>query len=269
MRARQTREYVAACLVTLSNPAATLPADRKAAKDEFEWRMPLHLLKALREVAMRKVPKSTPVSTPDTPASSGRSMLVHWFPQWLGWYGGSQDAAPAAQAAVPTPTPAPAPHAPADLEEEILDVIADSLDNNTMLKRDTVFGKFEFILNKGSLNLCMEGEVEAAGGGMELQFSCVRVGVESRPRAASHALHVSLGAVCLRERITPNTLFPILIAPQGVIREGLSALSASGAAMSWCRSHAQPGAATAQAQHEPLFQLTYEKKPFGVNCDYK
>lgn len=53
---------------------------------------------------------------------------------------------------------------------------------------------------------------------MELQFWCVRVGIESRPRAASHALHVSLGSVCLRERITPNTLFPILIAPQVTAR---------------------------------------------------
>ncbi|KAF9411175.1 hypothetical protein HW555_009948 [Spodoptera exigua] len=251
-RSRQSRQYVAACLVTLSNPAATLPADRKAAKDEFEWRTPLPLLKALREVAMRKVPKSSPASTPDKPGSSGRSMLVHWFPQWWGWY-------------------------------------ADSLDNNTMLKRDTVFGKFEFILNKGSLNLCMETEAdedkgvpEAAEGsegaeGVELQFSCVRVGIESRPRAASHALHVSLGAVCLRERITPNTLFPILIAPQvtitrdthGVIREGLSSLSASGAAMAWCRAHSQAGASIPHSQQEPLFQLTYEKKPFGMNCDYK
>lgn len=56
---------------------------------------------------------------------------------------------------------------------------------------------------------------------------------------------------------------------QGVIREGLSSLSASGAAMSWCRAQAQQGGAANHAPHEPLFQLTYEKKPFGVNCDYK
>lgn len=88
---------------------------------------------------MRKVPKSTPVSTPDKPASSGRSMLVHWFPQWWGWY----SAPPAPEAAPP------------DLEEEILDVLADSLENNTLLKRDTVFGQFEFMLVNGSLNLIM------------------------------------------------------------------------------------------------------------------
>lgn len=113
---------------------------------------------------MYKVPKSTPVSTPDMPGSSGRSMLVHWFPQWWGWYGaGSQDSTATTPTPTPTPTPAPTAthHSPADLEEEILDVIADSLDNNTMLKRDTVFGKFEFILNKGSLNLCMDSEEES------------------------------------------------------------------------------------------------------------
>lgn len=121
---------------------------------------------------MRKVPKSTPASTPDKPASSGRSMLVHWFPQWMGWYGApSQDSATStpstASAPLPPQVPTPSPNpmstpslTPADLEEEILDVIADSIDNNTMLKRDTVFGKFEFILNKGSLNLCMESEEE-------------------------------------------------------------------------------------------------------------
>lgn len=101
---------------------------------------------------MRQVPKSSPVSTPDKP-SSGRSMLVHWFPQWWGWYG--QDTAAPAPAPAST---ASASSAPGDLEEEILDVIADSLDNNTLLKRDTVFGKFEFLLNKGSLILSMERE---------------------------------------------------------------------------------------------------------------
>lgn len=104
-----------------------------------------------------------------------------------------------------------------------------------------------------------------AGTGVELQFSQVCVRVETRPRTASHLLHVSLGSVCLRERITPHTLFPVLVAPQGVIREGLSAMNAAASAMAWCRAHA----AAPAAPPEPLFQLTYEKKPFGLNCDYK
>lgn len=48
--ARQTRQYVEICLQTLCAPAATLPPERKAAKDDFEWKQPLHVLKPLREV---------------------------------------------------------------------------------------------------------------------------------------------------------------------------------------------------------------------------
>lgn len=67
-RARQSRQYVEACLVTLSNPAATLPADRKAAKDEFEWRTPLPLLKALREVHWHKwLPQFSYLCSPSSP----------------------------------------------------------------------------------------------------------------------------------------------------------------------------------------------------------
>lgn len=49
-RARSARRYVEICLVTLTNPAATLSPDLKAAKDEYEWRTDLGVLKALREV---------------------------------------------------------------------------------------------------------------------------------------------------------------------------------------------------------------------------
>ncbi|KAI5634491.1 vacuolar protein sorting-associated protein 13D [Phthorimaea operculella] len=276
LAAKQAREYVEICLFTLSNPTATLPAATKQTKDEYEWKTPLHTLKALREVAMRKVPKATPVATPDNPASSGRSMLVHWFPQWWGWYG-----QPPADQSEAAPPPAPPPAAPPDLEEEILDVLADSLENNTLLKRDTVFGKFEFVLSKGCLNLSTEeNESEtlnestdstASSGvgsvGVELQFSAVCVKVESRPRASSLLVSVSLGSVALRERVTPATLFPVLVAPMGMIRENLSAMNPSAATMSWCRAQtASPAPNTAA---EPLFQLTYEKKPFGLNCDYK
>lgn len=108
----------------------------------------------------------------------------------------------------------------------------------------------------------MEGE------GLELQFSVVCVRLESRPRASAHALHVSLGAVCLRDRVTPKTLFPVLVAPQGLIREGLSAMNAAASAAAWWRSQHPPHPAPALSD-EPLFQLSYEKRPAGLNCDYK
>lgn len=80
--------------------------------------------------------------------AQGRSVLMQWFPQWLGWYSSNlvQDSENPSIPNKAETTP--------DLEGEILDVIADSIENNTLLKRDTVFGQFKFMLNKGSLQLC-------------------------------------------------------------------------------------------------------------------
>lgn len=102
-----------------------------------------------------------------------------------------------------------------------------------------------------------EGE---EGEGLELQFSGVSARVESRPRAGAHALHVALGGVRLRSRVTPRSLFPVLVAPQGLIRAGLSAAA---------RRAPRPQPPPPPAGAEPLFQLSYEKRPAGLNCDYK
>ncbi|CAH0718678.1 unnamed protein product, partial [Brenthis ino] len=50
VRAREARQYVATCAAALAQPAATPPPERQAARDDYEWRTPLHLLKPLREV---------------------------------------------------------------------------------------------------------------------------------------------------------------------------------------------------------------------------
>lgn len=96
------------------------------------------------------MPITTPVLTPEQ-ASSGRSVLVRWFPQWWGWYAEPPQSEP-------QPAPVSESTTTSPLENEILDVIADSLDDNTLLRRDAVFGLFEFTLQRGSLDLCTETE---------------------------------------------------------------------------------------------------------------
>ena len=106
------------------------------------------------------------VNKKDTDAhSQGRSILVSWFPQWWGWYS-TPAAAPSSpqqqgEAAAATAAVTVAPNekvstATAALEDEILDALADSVENNTLLKRDTVFGQFNFTLKQGTFNLCQQ-----------------------------------------------------------------------------------------------------------------
>lgn len=91
--------------------------------------------------------------------SQGRSILVSWFPQWWGWYSAPSASQNQGEATAPTV----APTAPSEkvsttaaLEDEILDALADSVENNTLLKRDTVFGQFNFVLKQGTFNLCQQ-----------------------------------------------------------------------------------------------------------------
>lgn len=81
--------------------------------------------------------------------SKGRSMLVSWFPTWMGWYSSGS----------PENVSSSSPEA-TQLEGEILQVLADSAENNTILKRDAVFGHFNFCLKRGTLNLCTVQENE-------------------------------------------------------------------------------------------------------------
>lgn len=248
-RARLVRDYVDVCLGLLTEPAAALSPRSKALKDDLEWSAPLSVLRALREAAMRRVPRGSPAAAPSVASGAGRGMLLRWFPQWWGWYG------PAAPDGAEQPPPP-------DLEEEILDVIADSLENDTLLKRDTVFGQFEFLLSDGHVILD-----EGGAARLELQFSGVSAGLSSRPRASSHSLTLAVGDVRLLDRMTPRTLFPALVAPQGTTREGLSALNASAAAAARVVRPSETVPASPPA--EPLFRLTYEKNPSGFNCEHR
>jgi vacuolar protein sorting-associated protein 13D len=69
----------------------------------------------------------------------GLVILANWFPQWWGWHSPPQETSTSAN-----PT----------IEEQILDALADTVENNTLLRRDTVFGQFNFTLKQGTFNIC-------------------------------------------------------------------------------------------------------------------
>lgn len=76
--------------------------------------------------------------------STGRSVLVRWFPQWMGWYSNSNAENGNSNGSTDT----------SQLEGELLEALKDSAENNTLLKRDAIFGQFHFSLKSGALSLC-------------------------------------------------------------------------------------------------------------------
>jgi len=110
------------------------------------------------QVAMRRVcPQEQHIlQSPVPPVTKGRGSLLDWFPQLWGW--NSTSLASAAPDQIDTP-PEPS-KTELLLEDQILDALADSVENNTVLRRDVVFGQFNFTLKQGTFNLCTTKETE-------------------------------------------------------------------------------------------------------------
>ena len=109
----------------------------------------------------------------------------------------------------------------------------------------------------------------------EFEFTDAKVEIENRPRIHSNRLELSLGAMCVRDFVTQDTMFPVLISPLMVKEAPLfpkksGATSSAGAASGLTGLYGlaktfqsylyAPTHSTAQG---PLFYLLYEKKPFG------
>lgn len=220
---------------------------------------------------MSRIPDS---NEPDAlAANQGRSMLVQWFPQWWGWYktepaaGGESSLLPVTYGVEANP-----PKDQNQLEDEILNALAQgSVENNSLLKRDTVFGKFNFTLKKGSLDICATNKLM-----LQLQFQNLLLDIESRPRSGSHFVGLSLGSVLLKDFITPNSEFADLIKPQ--TKEDttmtthsrlISQRSRNSANFGSNTSSVSPTPSLAVSSNEPIFQLNYERKPLSHNTDYR
>ncbi|KAF7280409.1 hypothetical protein GWI33_006075 [Rhynchophorus ferrugineus] len=249
-RARQNIKYIEIYKKLLITPSVTLTPDEKKLKDDVEFDREYKDLKVLRELAMDTVtlPKENRQKS-----SRGQSMLESWFPQWMGWYSSSNSESSSSTS----------PEAK-QLEGEILQVLADSADNNTVLKRDVVFGQFTFCLKTGSLNLCtVDSESNETASMLELEFKNLSLTVVSKPRTSSHTVELSLDTLYLKDRITADTMFPVLVGPPGHDRT----------AMARTRASSIPNRPFSSGKlddlEQQLFYLCYEKKPLKSTCDYR
>ncbi|XP_046815359.1 vacuolar protein sorting-associated protein 13D isoform X1 [Vespa crabro] len=238
VRGKENIIYVEACTKLLGTPTSILPPETKHIKEKVEQERSFEELKALREIAMFKVrpPKLAQNSNVNVPQARG--ILVQWFPQWWGWYSKTSHS--------------DTKNISSTFDGELLDVLTDTMDD-TLLCRDTVFGQFNFTLSKGAISLSTaEKDSDNTRTRIELQFERVNLIYESRPRSGSHKFSISLGALYLRDYLTDNSTFPILIQPQVI---------------STSRTR---GSSEKLIKHVPqqLFELIYEKKPLHLCTDH-
>ena len=222
----------------------------------------------------------------ENPAPPPQSLLQRWFPLWGGWYGDPQEAPDdddEEELDIFGDT-----HAGADkynrsadqstLEDEIMGALADEV-TNLVPYTDVIFAQLSFTLKKGTTRLlsCSPSSPLTSTSTskrrllFEFEFTDTKVDCETRPRTKSHKLNLTLGAMYLRDKVTPDTVFPMLISPQFVVGAPLcpkksSAHLNSGSVVgnlaksiqNFLGSSSDPPTAT-----EPLFYLLYEKRPFS------
>ncbi|XP_076758070.1 vacuolar protein sorting 13D isoform X2 [Xylocopa sonorina] len=239
-RGKENILYVECYVKLLGTPTSILPSDVKLLKEKVEQERSFDELRTLREIAMYRVRPPKMVQSSNANVPQPRGMLVQWFPQWWGWY--SKTSSTNTQSTSST------------FDGELLDVLADTIDDDTLLRRDTVFGQFNFTLSKGAFSLCTIKNDDEIVKAVELQFERVNLSYDSRPRYGSHKFFISLGALYLHDYLTENSTFPILVQPQVIPTINSRVRSSTEKLTSQLPEH--------------LFELTYEKRPLHLNADH-
>ncbi|KMQ93281.1 vacuolar protein sorting-associated protein 13d [Lasius niger] len=247
LRARENVSYVQAYAKLLGTPTSVLPPETKTLKEKVENEQNFDELRVLRELAMYKVRPAKSQQESNTKVPQGRGMLEQWFPQWWGWYSKTPHSNNGTQNGGSSTT----------FDGELLDVLADTMDDDTLLRRDTIFGQFNFALVQGAVSLCTaKNGSDGTKTVIELKFERVNLSYESRPRSGSHKFSISLGALYLHDFLTENSTFPILVQPQIVSTSTSSRVR-----------NLSSEKVTKQTPHH-LFELVYEKRPLHVNVDH-
>ncbi|KAM4737865.1 intermembrane lipid transfer protein VPS13D isoform 3-T3 [Anableps anableps] len=265
-RARDAQTYTGLYFKRLKG--AVLSPEEEAELERVEEEQTLEELQILREVvhdwfrkeeeiaeSVREPSGSPQPSPPNTSVpKSGSSRMIQylqsWFPGWGGWYGNTQDL-DAPEELLPSPSSW-------DIlaeTEDLFDPLEDSHTLNTFTRRDHMFARLEFLLEKGGVTLFHEerrANMMHESGVIQLEFSGVKVIVESLPRSESSLLSVKLGSLFLRDLTTQGTMFPFLVSPK--MDKVVVALN---------QSMSQHGtAADCNAEWtSPVFEMIYERNP--------
>uniref|UniRef100_A0A1A7ZDZ5 Vacuolar protein sorting 13D n=1 Tax=Nothobranchius furzeri TaxID=105023 RepID=A0A1A7ZDZ5_NOTFU len=203
-----------------------------------------------REPSSELQPVPTSTSIPKSGSSRMIQYLQSWFPGWGGWYGDSEDPDRPEEL-----LPSPSSWDILAETEDLFDPMEDSHTLSTFTRRDHMFARLEFFLHKGEVTLRHQGKTAHTlheSALIQLEFSGVKIILESLPRSDSSLLSVKLGGLFLKDLTTQGTIFPFLVSPKGddvdcLFNPSLSQFSSTSGAGAACTS--------------PVFEMIYERNP--------
>ena len=316
-KARENVDYVEAFKKYLDNPV-TLDKALRDRKEAIDHARSYDELKILRELAVFKLKRerglsqtkeekkteaaaaAAEMSEPDVTEAGGQppdegeeaspndpppatymQTLQTWFPLWGGWYGQRDD-------------PASMQHHDLDsseanlssLEDEIIGALVDEA--HFVPYKDLVFAQLGFSLKSGTFRLYSRGPKASRTSGrdgdkllFEFEFTGTKVECETRPRTQSFKFSLTLGAVYLRDRLSTNSVFPVLVSPQNVlgaplypkqasdrgsgIRAGLEGLAKSLHSLLPLTSPTSASTSPSSSGDDPVFYFLYERRPFSAS----
>ncbi|XP_034732761.1 vacuolar protein sorting-associated protein 13D isoform X3 [Etheostoma cragini] len=209
----------------------------------------------VREPSSDPQPCLPTTSIPKSGSSGMIQYLQSWFPGWGGWYGDSQDPDRPEELL-------PSPSSWDILEtEDLFDPLEDSHTLNTFTRRDHLFARLEFLLEKGAVTLFQQDRREDTlheSGLIQLEFSGVKVILESLPRSESSLLSVKLGGLFLRDLTTQGTIFPFLVSSKtDKVFVAINQPTGQSSSTSGCNAECS----------SPVFEMIYERNP--VRCKFE
>lgn len=215
------------------NPNENLSTEDKEFKSYIESDRAVSDLIILRRICFEKVfTKGLAIKSYN---ATGKRMLFHWFPNWMGWYGNNNATSTEQDETLQ------------NLEDDILVALEHSLQSQSNLKCDTVFGYFTIELLKGYVILQTEDTTTKYKNNacVEMQFNNLSSFLQLNPLFTSYVVGISLGEVYLLDKTNNDSKHCYLIKPQ---TERSTIAQQSDFKMS----------SNSTSNQDPLFQLQYE-----------
>ncbi|XP_077570887.1 intermembrane lipid transfer protein VPS13D isoform X2 [Stigmatopora nigra] len=206
------------------------------------------IVETVRESSSEPQPCSPTTSIPKSGSSGMIQYLQSWFPGWGGWYGDSMDPDKNPDGLLPSPSSW-------DIlaeTDDFFDPLEDSHTLNTFTRRDYLFARLEFLLEKGGVTLFHQDtkdNIPHESGVIQLEVSEVKVVLESLPRSESSSLSVKLGGLFLRDLTTHGTIFPVLVSP----KSDMVVIAVN-------QTPGQPSR-NPESVSSPVFEMIYERNP--------